>query len=230
MVSSDAKLGLGIAVSVFWVVCAIVLIVFVAIQRNQELAGSNLAQATAKDTNIGTLTSFTDTQLNTWSFLMASATGVAGLQYVWKPPTSGPKVVWDSVNGSCGPNQLNYVSMTLDANVFTRTQGVTLGQTPMFLDNQGVQRTFRLQLYNADVRIESTNGDNRFWSVFGTNILKPFAWPSSISNGNVPLWSNGAPPNFALYGQFLQDGNLVVQNSNGFNQIFRASTFSNPVC
>jgi hypothetical protein len=230
MVSADAKLGFAITLSMFWAICAIVLIVLVAYQKNQELFGIKLAEATANDTNIGTLTSFTDTQLNTWSFLMSPDSNVSALQYVWKPPTSGSKVVWDSINGSCGPNQLNYVSMTLDANVFTRTQGLTLGQTPMYIDNQGVQRTFRLQLYNADVRVESTNGDNRFWSVFGTNILKPFPWPSSIPNGSFPVWSNGAPPNFVFFAQFLQNGDLVVQNSNGINQIFMASTFSNPVC
>ena len=131
-------------------------------------------------THIQTLCVHTDTNTNTWAFAMNS---FSVLEYTWKRPEFSPKVVWDSQLGSCGKNQANYISMTTNVSVSTRTQGVTLAQTPMFLDANGVQRTFRLQLYNADVRIESTNGDGRFWSVFGTNITPPVSWPSTITNG-----------------------------------------------
>ena len=213
--------------SVFWFVCAIVLIVFVGIQKNQPPFGSEQVLLSNKAGAVGTITSFTDTNSNTWFFRMRTNSSV--LEYVWRSPTGSPLVVWDSANGSCGPNQANYTSMTLDSSVSTRTQGVTLAQTPMYIDPQGVQRTFRLQLYNADVRVESTNGDNRFWSVFGGNIFTPLGWPSSISNGTLPLWSN-ATSNFVFYSQFLQNGELIVQIPNGTNIQFQASQFANPVC
>jgi len=147
-----------------------------------------------------------------------------------KRPEFNPKVVWDSVRGSCGSNQANYISMTNNVSVSSRTQGITLAQTPMYVDVNGVQRTFRLQLYNADVRVESTNGDGRFWSIFGTNIFKPVSWPSTITNGLNPLWQSGAPPNLAFYAQFLTNGNLVIQQSSGVYQTFSAFSWSNPIC
>jgi hypothetical protein len=119
--------------------------------------------------------------------------------------------------------------MNMNPNVSTRTEGITLGQTPMFIDSFGIQRTFRLQLYNADVRIESTNGDGRYWSVYGANNNLPVGWPSSISNPNDVLWqSYGA--NFTFNAAFYNNGELAVAQPNGFFQTFLASVWSNPVC
>lgn len=221
------KTAAGVGITVAWAVVAIVLVVLAAIQKLKPPYGTNLANLTTKGTDIGTLTSFTDSNTNTWNFAMNSQSVLA---YTWQKGAGTPKTVWDSKIGSCGVNQANYISMTNDVSVSTRTQGVTLGQTPMYLDSAGVQRTFRLQLYNADVRIESTNGDGRFWSVFGTNILSPVGWPTAIPNGLDPLWQSGAPPNFSFYSQFLTNGNLVNQQPTGTYGTFSANSWSNPVC
>lgn len=215
----------GITVSVLTVVGVIV--VLAAIEKTKQPVGVGLVKLSTAGVDIGTLTSFTDTNTNTWNFAMNS---LSVLQYTWKRPEFNPKVVWDSVNGSCGSNQANYISMTSNVSVSTRTQGITLAQTPMFLDANGVQRTFRLQLYNADVRVESTNGDGRFWSIIGTNITPPQSWPSAIPNGFDPLWQSASEPNFAMYAQFLNNGNLVVQAPNGTFGTFSANSWSNPIC
>jgi hypothetical protein len=215
----------GITVSMLVVIG--VLIVLAAIEKTRQPYGVELAKLTAQAVDVGTTTSFTDTNTNTWAFAMNS---FSVLEYTWKRPEFNPKVVWDSQLGSCGKNQANYISMTTNVSVSTRTEGITLAQTPMFLDANGVQRTFRLQLYNADVRIESTNGDGRFWSVFGTNITLPVSWPSTITNGLDPLWQSGAPPNLTFYAQFLTNGDLVNQQPNGVYQTFSAKSWSNPIC
>lgn len=216
----------GIAVLSVLFLLGATLVVLAAISKTQQQYGVTLGELSTKGTNIGTLTSFTDSNTNTWNFAMNTDSVLA---YTWQKGASAPKVVWDSVNGACGPNQANFISMSNDVSVSTRTEGVTLAQTPMFLDENGVQRTFRLQLYNADVRIESTNGDGRFWSVFGTNVFNPLGWPSSISNGLDPLWQS-PDPNFAYYSQFLTNGNLVNQLPTGLFGTFSANVWSNPVC
>ena len=225
MRANKTALGWAITFAVFVPVAA--LIVFATLEKTKQPFGVDLVKQSSSGVGIGTLTSFTDSNTNTWNFAMNTA---SVLQYTWKRPEFNPKVVWDSVNGSCGPNQSNFVSMSNSPSVSTRTQGITLAQTPMFLDANGVQRTFRLQLYNADVRIESTNGDGRFWSIVGGNVFAPQAWPSSIPSGLNPLWQSASPPNFAFYAQFLTNGNLLVQQPNGGFATFVASTWSNPVC
>jgi len=225
MPSTKSAAAWGISIAMLVVIGVIV--VLAAIEKTRQPFGTELAKITSQGTNVGTLTSFTDTNSNTWNFLMNS---FSVLEYTWKRPNTNPKVVWDSVIGSCGKNQSNYISMTNDTSVSTRTQGITLAQTPMFLDANGVQRTFRLQLYNADVRIESTNGDGRFWSIFGTNITPPLSWQSTITNGLNPLWQSGAPPNLTFYSQFLTNGDLVNQQPSGLYQTFSAKSWSNPIC
>ena len=214
-------------ITITWIVLAIILVTLATLEQTRKPYGTNLAKLTTVGVDIGKLTSFTDSNTNTWNFAMNSQ---SLLNYTWQKGSGTPKTVWDSKNGSCGVNQANYISMTNDVSVSTRTQGITLGQTPMFLDATGVQRTFRLQLYNADVRVESTNGDGRFWSVFGTNILTPIGWPSAIPSGLDPLWQSGAPPNLSFYSQFLTNGNLVNQQPSGLYGTFSANSWSNPVC
>ena len=213
---------------VFWGLVAVGLAVPAALSKTLPQPGSQLQFLTNKGANIQTLTSFTDTLGNTWTFNLNEE---ANAQFVWTAPAQAPKVVWDSEQGPCGTNQLNFISMSNDPNVFTRTEGVTLAQTPMYIDTLGVQRTFRLQLYNADVRVESTNGDGRFFSIFGTNIFTPFGWPSSISNGFTPLWQTPGPQ-YTYFLQFFQNGELSVQQPNFFQpgNCFIASSYTNPVC
>ena len=150
------------------------------------------------------------------------------LQYIWTANNASPRTVWDSQNGSCGPNQANNVLMNADTNVKTRTQGITLAQTPMYLDSLGVQRTYRLQLYNADVRIESTNGDGKFWSIYGANNNKP-VWPSTITNPYTVLWENGGAAS-TFNASFFNNADLFVSQPNGLQISFVASSWTNPVC
>lgn len=213
---------------VFWGLVAIGLIIPAVLQKIPPQPGTQLLLNTFNGKNIATLTSFTDTLANTWTFNLNDD---ANAQFVWTPPSQAPKVVWDSVQGPCGTNQLNFISMSNDPNVSTRTEGVTLAQTPMYIDATGIQRTFRLQLYNADVRLESTNGDGRFWSIFGANIFSPLGWPSGISDPLQPLWQSSAA-NYTYFLQFFQNGQLSVQQPNGWapGNAFNASSFTNPIC
>lgn len=208
-----------------WTALAVTLITLAAISKTQPLPGTaNVIALNAK--NVNTITSFTDTNLNNWNFKVNDS-GLLSL--VWTANSQTPRTVWDSLNGSCGPNLANNVLMNMNPNVSTRTEGITLGQTPMFIDSFGIQRTFRLQLYNADVRIESTNGDGRFWSIYGANNNLPNGWPSSISNAYDILWqSSGA--NFTFYATFYNNGDMAVAQPNGFFQTFQASVWTNPVC
>lgn len=221
----NAAAAWGVTVAILSV--SLLIVVLAAIEKVKQPYGVELAKLTTQGFDIGTQTSFTDTNTNTWNFAMNT---LSVLEYTWKRPEFNAKVVWDSVNGSCGKNQANFISMSNNVSVSTRTQGITLAQTPMYLDATGVQRTFRLQLYNADVRIESTNGDGRFWSIVGGNVFLPQGWPSTISNGLNPLWQSKAPPYLSFWSQFLTNGNLVNQASNGAYGTFSANSWSNPIC
>jgi hypothetical protein len=214
-----------IIIYLVWTIVAITLITLAAISKTQPPPGnSNVVSLTGK--NVNTITSFTDANLNNWNFKVNNA-GL--LEFIWTANNQTPRTVWDSFNGSCGPNLANNVLMNMNPNVNTRTQGITLGQTPMFIDSFGVQRTFRLQLYNADVRIESTNGDGRYWSIYGANNNLPVGWPSSISNPYDVLWQSfGA--NYTFASPFYNNGDLAVAQPNGLFQTFQASIWSNPVC
>jgi hypothetical protein len=208
-----------------WTALAITLVTLAVLSKTQPLPGnSNVVALSGK--NVNTITSFTDTKQNNWNFRVSNS---GTLEYVWTANNQTPRVVWDSLNGSCGPNLANNTLMNMNTSVSTRTEGITLGQTSMFIDNFGVQRTFRLQLYNADVRIESTNGDGKYWSIYGANNNLPVGWPSSISDPFNILWQS-AGANLTVVSPFYNDGDLVVSQPNGSFQTFQASIWSNPVC
>jgi hypothetical protein len=121
---------------------------------------------------------------------------------------------------------------------------VVLGQTPMYIDDLGIQRTFQLKMYSGDVRIESTNGERArngglltsfpaFWSIWGQDITgltnyqnKPTFWPLTFSD---VIWQN-VDNNFAFVGQFLASGDLITHATSNYINFFQASTFVQPIC
>ena len=213
------------------------LIVIKQIQKQPENAP--LQQITAKP--YGTLTNLIDPMSNTWTFRV----GPSGfLEFSWQALGADAKILWDSNQGVCSYLE-NFTSMTTDPNVTLLDSSVVLGQTPMYIDPLGIQRTFQLKLYSGDVRIESTNGERaqnyllgappvpRFWSIFQRDItsatdylLQPSGWPSSESD----LSWQSIGPNGSVVAQFLNSGDLILHPSFLSQNTFQASTYFQPIC
>ena len=185
------------------------------------------------------LVSFSDVETNTWLFRVGET---LVLEFVWSPNATNASallgasniqldqdsnlVVWDSRNGVCGPNAGNYAFMQAQE-VQNYEEGTILAATPTYVNANSVLVTFQLRVYPGDVRIESTNGDGRYWSIFGPILLgdPPYGlrfWP----NYNAPtmiLWQS-APASFSVVAQFLSSGDLVLSSPDGRAVLWRAST------
>ena len=170
---------------------------------------------------------FTDSDGHTWRLGM-SADGNS-LQYGWSEPSYPEIIVWDSTIASCGANLVNYNMMMSHVSslptIYTPQRSVVLAVTPLiFVQSYGAVQ-FRLVLYTGDVRIESTTGDGKYWSIFGpASNGDPFYglqnWP--MGSADVVQWVN-----FSLAqnvsAQFLASGDLVVRTSNATVYLWSAS-------
>lgn len=213
------------------------LVVLKQIQKQPENAP--LQQMIAKQ--YGTITSLVDTMFNTWTFRVGNS---GFLEYSWRSLGGEAKILWDSNVGVCSYLE-NFTSMTNDPYITLLDTSVVLGQTPMYIDPLGIQRTFQLKLYSGDVRIESTNGERahnlllgappvpRFWSIFQRDItsatdynLQPTGWPTTESDLN---WQS-IGPNGSVVAQFLNSGDLILHPSFLSQNSFQASTFFQPIC
>jgi hypothetical protein len=166
----------------------------------------------------------------------------ATLTYNWKPNGMNGMTVWDSSNGVCNYSA-SVASLTAAVNASTveyLDSSVVLGQTPMYIDEMGIQRTFQLKLYSGDVRIESTNGERAkngnvlssfpaFWSMWGRDVTgqtdyvnQPRSWPLPFTD---IIWQN-IGENFGFVAQFQTSGDLVAHATYNLDNYFKASTFS----
>lgn len=176
-----------------------------------------------------TLSTYVDSYENTWSLgAVYNSNGAPVLQMQWSREDVATKTFWDSVQGACGSNNANFISVTAALAGNSAQPGVTLAQTPSFVDQYNILRTFRLQLYPGDLRIESGNGDGRYWSVYQTNTNSLTGWPTSADP--TILWQLlDVSQNFAV--QFTTDGELGVRPiywKDGGS--FLASTWIAPYC
>lgn len=235
-----------IAVYLVLFLLATFLITFVWFQKTKT-PQVTVTQITQK--GFGTNTTLVDTLQNTWTFQMGRS-GI--LEYTWTPLAGPPLTIWDSQYGVCNYPD-NYASLTAaqDAGevVYLETSAtgggsIVLAQTPMYIDDLGIQRTFQLKMYSGDVRIESTNGERAknggllssypsFWSIWGQDITgltdyqnKPSFWPLTFSD---IIWQN-IDNNFQFVGQFLASGDLITHATSNYNNFFQASTFVQPIC
>ena len=154
------------------------------------------------------------------------------VQFIWTDLQNFPRVVWDSQNANCGPNYNNYLTMV--ANVPNlNTQSVTLASTPLLIINN-VPVTFRLQLYNGELRIENTTvTPNRFWSLFnnpGPNKLTN--WPlANVNNGYTTiLWAQTNTIQNPLF-MFTTNGALILRNptTEGPTNVLWSANASQPI-
>lgn len=191
----------------------------------------------------GTLTTLVDTLLNTWTFQLNRG----NLELAWTPLAGTPMTIWDSQYGVCNHSQslVSFSSAVGSGDVEYLNSGIVLGQTPMYIDELGIQRTFQLKMYSGDVRIESTNGERAknggllspyplFWSIWSRDITGltdysrlPSRWPLSFS-GDV-IWQN-VDSNFGYAAQFLTSGNLVTHYTYNSDNFFEAANFVQPIC
>ena len=170
------------------------------------------------------ITSFVDTLNNTWE--LTNVSGV--LQYIWTAPGQDPLVLWDTTNLGCGPNQANYLvyqaAFPLGPS-YLRADSVSLGMTPETTNSSGSIVSFRLVLYQGDVRIESLT-DSGFWSIFPQITQSPLAsWPS---NGTAVVWQSlNLSTNLAA--QFLANGDLVYKQVDQVGNFWSASLLQSPI-
>jgi hypothetical protein len=210
------------------------------IQKNQNV-NQSLVQVQEKP--YGTITTLIDTLENTWSL---NLTGPY-IQYLWTPKDGAQMILWDSNIGVCDYTE-NNASLTAAVNMTSVSflnSSVVLGQTPMYIDPLGIQRTFQLKMYSGDLRIESTNGERArngglltpfpsFWSIWGRDITglsnylnQPSSWP--ISSLSDVIWQ-AVSPNFGFVAQFLTSGDLITHASYNLQNYFQASTWVQPLC
>lgn len=160
----------------------------------------------------------TDPDGHTWRLGM-SADGNS-LQFGWKDPLYPEVVVWDSSIAACGANLINYNLMMSHVasvgNIYTPQRSTVLAVTPiLFVQSYGAVQ-FRLVVYSGDVRIESTTGDGKYWSIFGPATSGDTFY--GLSNWPVGSPDNILWVNFSLAqnvsAQFLANGDLVVRTTN----------------
>jgi hypothetical protein len=205
----------------FWTLVFIALLVVnirtkapITIER-QEVLRANRAPSS--------VTSFRDSLDNKWE--LTNVSGV--LQYIWTAPGQDPLVLWDSTNLGCGPNQTNYLlyqaAFPLGPS-YLREDSISLGMTPETTNASGDVVSFRLVLYQGDVRIESLT-DSGFWSIFPQTTQSPLSsWPSS---GTAVVWQSlNLSTNLAA--QFLASGDLVLKLVDQVGNYWAASTLQVP--
>lgn len=141
--------------------------------------------------------------------------------YQWKPPSSNLYItVWDSANNYCGPNASNYQTMQSTIALqdpqntrYNNANSITLGQTPVLIQQNGIPSIFRLQLYAGDLRIESTSGNGQFWSLFFNPGSKALTfWPNNLSNGYSQIMFQTSSGSILL--NFVANGDLILRPIN----------------
>jgi len=210
------------------------------VQKNESV---NQSLQGVQEKAYGTISTLVDTLNNTWSLNLNGS----NLLYQWTPAMGSQMTLWDSTRGVCDYTE-NNASLTAAislTSVSFLNSSVVLGQTPMYIDNLGIQRTFQLKMYSGDLRIESTNGERArnggllsqypsFQSIWGrditgqTNYLnQPTSWPLSISTDII--WQI-VSPNYGFVAQFLTSGDLITHASYDSSNYFQASTWVQPLC
>ena len=146
------------------------------------------------------------------------------LQYLWTQ-NNVTRVVWDSINASCGPNYVNYQAMISYLDVLPNTgtiysnalgYSLTLGTTPVFYTSSGQLVQFRLQLYAGDLRIEALDGSGKYWSIFAApSNENPSNWPSTNAAEQL-VWACTNVTGNLYNAYFLGNGQLVVRTPFAF--------------
>ncbi len=212
-----------IGLMLFWMAVFVALLI-VNLQKKADLTS---AQQETRNANAAPVSveSFTDSLGNVWTL-----TNISGiLQFIWTPPGLTPLVLWDSINLGCGAvNQANYLTYEAEfpnGPSYLQADSLVLGTTPATTNASGVIVTFRLVLYQGDVRIESLT-DNSFWSIFPQlNPVPLTSWPSS---GSAVMWQSlNVSQNLAA--QFLANGDLVTKQVDQVNYYWSASLLASPI-
>lgn len=157
---------------------------------------TQLAVASARSIILTTPSTLTADGM-TWRLELSSDGSV--LQFIWNSGTD--VVVWDSVVGACAPNDVGYAAMVSSVDY---TKFLVTATTPViFVQSYGAVQ-FRMVLYAGDVRIESTTGDNRYWSIFGPGFVGDPLY-------GLQQWPTGVPADTVLWQSLSLSGNLVAQ-------------------
>jgi hypothetical protein len=146
--------------------------------------------------------------------------------------------VWDSANGSCGPNSLSYALLS-NSNWFDPVGYVPFGlgfpasytvlaTTNVFTDPLTSQNyAFKLVLYQGMLRIEQDGSNHTYWNNYqgiSTDAPLPSSWPSTQDDGSRILWKIGDVINSAQLrsnGEFLVGSGLdPYNNPTGFGSWF----------
>lgn len=201
-----------------------VVLLIVNLQKKADLTS---AQRETRNANAAPLSveSFTDSLGNTWT--LTNVTGI--LQFIWTPPSLPALVLWDSINLGCGVvNQANYLTYQAafpNGPSYLQADSLVLGSTPASTNASGTIVTFRLVLYQGDVRIESLT-DNSFWSIFPQlNPVPLTSWPAS---GDAVMWQS-LNTSLNLAAQFLANGDLVTKQVDQVNYYWSASLLASPI-
>jgi hypothetical protein len=208
----------------FLVAVVAFLITYVALKKKEKTKSQLIHQQFIDAPRVNRSVIINDT--GTWRL---SVTAQA-LQLVWTSDTTN--VVWDSFNGTCGPNAASYAKLT-NTSWFDSTNFVPRGlgfpasysilaSTPAFTDTMNLTHYgFNLVLYPGMLRIEQDGGDGGVWNNYlgisangGSMPIAPI-WPSSQDDGSRVLWQLGSVQRCA---QFRSDGTLLMGNcSNPYN-------------
>ena len=184
-----------------------------------------ILRADAAPTSVDT---FTDSMGNKWQ--LTNKTGT--LQFIWTASSSGtPLVLWDSMNLGCGAtNQANYTTYIAafpNGPSYLQADSLVLGSTPGTTNANGNIVSFRLVMYQGDIRIESLT-DNGFWSIFSQLFWTPLtSWPSNGTQ--IVLWQS-LNTSMNLAAQFLGNGDLVTKQVDQSNNTYwAASSVQTPI-
>ena len=210
-----------IGLVLFWM--AVFIALLVVNLRTKGALTSQTVEIQRADAAPVSANTFTDGAGNTWE--LTNATGV--LQYIWTAPGGPSRVLWDSRNLACGPNQANYAAYLVafpTGPSYLRVDSLNLGITPETTNANGNIVSFRLVMYTGDVRIESLT-DNGFWSIFPQVNVTPLAsWPS---NGTAVVWQS-MNLSLNLAAQFLANGDLVTKQVDQVSTYWSASLRQTP--
>lgn len=210
-----------IGLVLFWM--AVFVVLLVVNLRTKAPLTSTAQEIRLADSAPLSATSFTDSGGNLWQ--LTNITGF--LQYIWTAPGENPRVLWDSQNFACGPNEASNAAYQVafpTGPTYLQADSIVLGITPQSTDDNGNIVSFRLVMYAGDVRIESVT-DNGFWSIFPQVTTIPLvSWPAS---GTAILWQS-LNQSFNVAAQFLANGDLVTKQVDQVSTFWSASLRQTP--